>query len=114
MGHLLLRYLFGLGFAEASAPHFRSCFQAQSGPAIRSILDELGLPLSEQVLHDFARESSDKNAVIFPLKARIVLDPSHFRDEPQAAAGRRNPGVPERVRNLLRGISRALTGPSTP
>lgn len=105
LGHLVLRYLFGLGFGESSAPWFEPCFQQSSGPAIRSILDELGLPLTEAALADFAREANEKNAVIFPLKPPLVLEAQHYFGPVDAPSGRSAAAM---VMKVLRGISRAF------
>jgi cyclopropane fatty-acyl-phospholipid synthase-like methyltransferase len=107
---LLLRYLFGLGFADATGPDFRACFQATySAPAIRALLADLGLVLTEEILNEFARDSNEKNAIVFPLKPPVVLDSRNFfldlaapRAEPQPASG---DGFVSRV---FRGLSRVF------
>jgi cyclopropane fatty-acyl-phospholipid synthase-like methyltransferase len=104
--NLLMRYVFGLAFGAASAPYFESCFRTPPGPSVCSVLGELGMRLTEEDIKDFAKDTNEKNALIFPLKATLVLHPQDFF----GVTGNAQPGPAQKlVMKIIRGISRGLT-----
>lgn len=105
MGQLVLRYVFGLAFGSGTRPLLESCFEASGGQAVRLVVQDLGMGLDEQTLEDFAADCNEVNALVFPLKPRIVLHPAHFMQGPVISPG--GPGA--LVRNALRGAFKALT-----
>lgn len=109
--HLLLRYVFGLAFSAGTAPWFESCFQAPGGLAVRRVIDDLGMPFDEETLEQFAGECNETNALVFPLKPPIVLDPTHFFGEHGAGrTAQHERSAPwDFLLNALRRISRLPT-----
>ncbi|MCC2674750.1 MAG: Methyltransferase type 12 [Ramlibacter sp.] len=107
VGHLLLRYLFSLAFSEGTARSFAACFADSPGPAICEIHAQLGMPLDAARLAEFAADANEKNALIFPLKPLIVLNPDHFFPAPAPAQRAGARGLASKVlRRILRAIER--------
>jgi len=102
VGHLLLRYLFSLAFSEGTARSFTACFSRHSAPAIGHVLSELGMPLDAGRLADFLADANEKDAIIFPLKPKMVL---HLSDFFVASDSSARGGL---VSKALRRISRAI------
>lgn len=110
VANLVLRYLFGLAFSDASAPYFQACFNRTAALAVGQIIGELGQPLTDEILAAFVNEANEKNAVIFPLKPRIVLDPNDFLADRHG--GVRPPGASSRslaVRNAIAEVMRSVS-----
>lgn len=112
IGNLVLRYLLGLGYGQATASYFETCFQEKYAAfAIRSILAELGMPLTEEALREFEIDVNEKNSIIFPLKPKLEsLNGHFFRDiqNPQPVpsdATDRGPVAQKIALKFIRGIS---------
>jgi cyclopropane fatty-acyl-phospholipid synthase-like methyltransferase len=110
---LLLRYVGILAYGESSGVHFASCFQSERQSGMGLVAREIGLSLTQEMLDEFAKDTNEKNAVIFPLKPKVAL---HCKD---FLANRRRPSagsvlapgvrlVHALSSKLLRGLRRAL------